>query len=68
MYLYTGSAESDTDPHVTVMYNRLLKMGYPKDKLALHFNEEGAHGGKYWRSVFSEFLTATVYGEIKPLR
>ena len=68
IYLYTGPDESDIGPRVTEMYNRLLGMGYPGDKLAIHFDKDGGHGGMFWRCVFSEFLTATVYGQIKPLQ
>ena len=68
LYFYTGPEKSDTDPFVSNMYNRLYKIGYPKNKLALHFNKEGAHSGYHWRSVFSEFLNAMVYQSGKPLK
>ena len=68
IYLYTGPQEFDTDPHVTDMYNRLKKMGYPEDKLVLHFNPDGAHGVNYWCCVFPEFLTAAVYQRVEPLQ
>ncbi len=50
------------------MYNCLKEMGYPEDKLVLHFNETGVHRGDYWCSVFSEFLTATVFQRIETLQ
>lgn len=68
VYLYTGPDENDMGPQVSEMYNRLRDMGYPGDKLVLHFDEDGGHGGMFWRSVFSEFLTAAVYGQIKPIQ
>lgn len=69
LYLYTGPQENgDTDPDVTEMYNRLKGMGYPEEKLVLHFNEEGVHDSTIWRNVVSEFLTAMVYRQVKPLR
>ena len=68
IYLYTGPAGADTDPDVTDMYERLRDLGYPKEKLALHFNEEGTHSGIFWRSVFSEYLTAMVFQNIEPLQ
>lgn len=68
LFLYTGPEQYDTDPHVTNMYNRLKGLGYPEDKLALHFNEEGLHDGTVWRCMFSEFLTAMVYHRIEPLQ
>lgn len=68
IFFYTGPEMIDTDPDVTEMYNRLLDMGYPKDKLVLHFNEEGTHAAGFWRAVFSEFLTAMAYQRIEPLQ
>ena len=69
IYLYTGSAAyHDTDPDVTNMYNRLKEMGYPEDKLVLHYNEKGTHSSIIWRSVFSEFLTAMMYQRVEPLQ
>lgn len=43
-------------------------MGYPGDKLLLHFNEDGVHDSTVWRNVFSEFLNAMVFRNVKPLR
>ena len=68
LYFYTGPEKLDTDPDVTQMYERLKGMGYPEDKLALHFNEEGRHDSIIWRNVFSEFLTGMVYRHIEPLQ
>jgi len=68
IYLYTGPAGMDTDPDVTDMYNRLKNMGYPEDKLVLHFNENGDHSGICWRSVFSEYLAAMVFQSVEPLQ
>ncbi len=68
LYLYTGPAKLDTDPDVTDMYNRLKTMGYPEEKLVLHFNEKGTHLSTFWRNIFSEFLTAMVFQNIKPLQ
>lgn len=68
LYLYTGDKKWDTGAETEAMYNRLIKMNYPKDKLALHYNENGSHNSKFWRAVFSEFLTAMVYRQIEPLQ
>lgn len=70
IYLYTGPGGrgKDTDPDVTNMYHRLIKLGYPAEKLALHYNEEGLHDARFWRGVFSEFLEAMVYQHIEPLQ
>ena len=34
IYLYTGPSGGDTDPYVTEMYNRMIDMGYPADKVS----------------------------------
>lgn len=80
VYLYTGpgvpegtvpsatNLPKDTDPDVTQMYHRLKDMGYPSEKLVLHYNEEGEHNGLFWRAVFPEFLNAMVYQKVEPLQ
>ena len=68
IYLYTGPAGGDTDPDVTEMYERLKDMGYPEDKLAFHYNENGGHHAKYWRAYFSEFLSAMAFQSVEPLQ
>ncbi|MBQ3417177.1 MAG: esterase family protein [Ruminococcus sp.] len=68
LYLYTGPSGGDTDPEVTEMYHRLQDMGYPKEKLVLHFNPEGCHIITFWRAIFSEFLEAMVYQSVEPLQ
>ena len=68
IYLYTGPSGGDTDPYVTDMYNRMIDMGYPADKAALHFNDFGGHHVNYWRSYFSEFLSAMVFQSVEPLQ
>ena len=67
IYLYTGPSGSDTDPDVTEMYGRLKDMGYPNDKVVLHYNENGGHHHNYWCGYFSEFLSAMVYQRVDPL-
>ena len=69
LYLYTGPQETgDTDPDVTEMVERLKDLGYPADKLILHFNEEGVHDSRLWRGVIPEFLAAMIYRQIPPLQ
>lgn len=68
LYLYTGPAGGDTDPDVTEMYQRLKGFGYPADRMVLHFNENGGHNTKYWRGIFSEFLTAMMFQRVEPLQ
>lgn len=68
LYLYTGSAEYDTGTDTKQMYDRLKDLAYPGDKLLLHYNEDGAHGGGYWKMFFSEYLTAMTYQKVKPLQ
>ena len=68
LYFYTGNKKNDVEPHVSNMYKRLKKLGYPKDKLAFHYDEKGAHDTISWRGVFSEFLTGMVFNRIEPLQ
>lgn len=68
LYFYTGPEGGDTDPYVTDMVNRLKDLGYPPDKLALHYNENGGHIVWFWRSVFSEFLEAMMFRSVEPLQ
>ncbi len=68
MYFYTGPAEFDTEPFVTEMAQRLKSNGYPADKIVLHYDSDGAHGGFFWRGTYSEFLTAMVFRQVKPLQ
>ena len=68
LYIYTGG-ENDTDKEgeVTAMVERLQKLGYPADKVAYHYYDEGVHSSFIWRNVFSEFLTAMVFRRVAPL-
>ena len=68
VYLYTGPAGGDTDPYVTEMYNRMKDMGYPADKIALHYSEDGLHHPNSWRGCFSEFLSAMAFQRVEPLQ
>lgn len=68
LFFYTGSDENDVGTQVSEMYKRLEGMNYPKDKLAFHYDEKGAHGGMFWRCIFSEYLTAMTYRRIEPLQ
>lgn len=68
LYFYTGPEGGDTDPYVTDMVDRLTDLGYPTDKMALHYNENGGHIVWFWRSIFSEFLEAMVFRCVKPLQ
>ena len=68
IYLYTGPAGGDTDPYVTEMYERLKDIGYPADKTAFHYNENGGHHANYWRAYFSELLSAMAFQKVEPLQ
>lgn len=69
LYIYTGG-ENDTDKEgeVTAMVERLKKLGYPMDKVVFHYYDEGTHSSIIWRNIFSEFLTAMFYRQVKPLQ
>lgn len=64
LYIYSGGKRGDTGAEATEMVNRLKDMGYPKDKLAYHFNERGTHDVTCWRSVFAEYLEAAAFGHV----
>ena len=68
VYIYTGSpTRGDVGPFPKQMIKRLKKMGYPENKLAYHYNENGTHSARIWRAMFSEFLSAMVYQRVEPL-
>lgn len=67
IYIYTGSGKNDTGKEAVDMVKRLKKMGYPKNKLAFHYNENGGHATPYWRNTFSEFLEAMFYHKVEAL-
>lgn len=68
IYFFTGPAKDDIGPPVTDMYKRLKKYGYPKNKLAIHYNKDAYHSAEWWRAVFSEFLSAMIYQKNEPLQ
>lgn len=69
LYFYTGpDFPVDCDPYVSEMYSRLKDMGYPEDKLALHYDKDGAHEALIWRGIFSEFLEALALRHIDVLQ
>ena len=79
LYFYMGGKETAVPPGVetdmdwtvdwtTQMVERLKDMGYPEEKMAYHFYDEGTHNSVMWRNVFPEFLEAFVYQRIEPLQ
>ena len=67
IYIYTGG-KNDTGKEAKEMYERLADMGYPKDRLVFHYNENGGHSVPFWRAVFSEFLEAAMFGHVDVLQ
>lgn len=67
IYIYSGSEKKDTGVEAVDMVKRLKKMGYPKNRLAFHYNENGGHSAPYWRNTFSEFLEAMFYRKVEAL-
>ena len=65
---FLGEKDFNTDPYVTEMYERLKDMGYPADKTAFHYNENGGHHANYWRAYFSELLSAMAFQKVEPLQ
>lgn len=67
IYIYTGNEKNDTGKEASAMVKRLKKTGYPKNRLAFHYNENGSHSTPYWRNTFSEFLEAMFYRKVEAL-
>ena len=65
--IYTGG-KNDTGKEAREMYERLKDMGYPQEKLAFHYNENGGHSVPFWRAIFSEFLEAAMFGHVDVLQ
>lgn len=69
LYFYTGpDYPVDCDPYVSEMYTRLKDMGYPEEKLALHYDKDGAHEVVIWRGIFSEFLESLALRHVDVLQ
>ena len=67
VYIYTGG-KNDTGKEAREMYERLKDMGYPQEKLAFHYNENGGHSVPFWRAIFPEFLEAAMFGHVDVLQ
>ena len=67
LYFYTGGEEEDTGKETKMVIKVLGELNYPKDRMALHYNENGGHAIPYWRSVFAEFLEAMALQKIEAL-
>lgn len=69
LYLYTGGVnDTDRDGEVTSLVALLKRLGYPQEKIAFHYFDEGTHSSLIWRAVFSEFLTGMFFRQVKPLQ
>lgn len=69
LYIYTGGVnDTDRDGEVTAVVALLKEIGYPAEKIAFHYYEEGTHSSILWRNMFSEFLTGMFCRQIKPLQ
>jgi len=61
LYFYCGNEVEDNGDVTDEMVARIKDMGYPEDRYAYHRAEIGGHDVYFWRSIFSEFLSAVVY-------
>ena len=68
LYFYTGGEEQDTGAETKMVYEVLNELNYPKEKLTLHYNENGGHALPYWKAVLSEFLEAMVFQHVEVLQ
>ena len=67
LYFYSGNGEQDNGDVTDEMVERITDMGYPEDRFVYHREEIGGHEVPFWRSIFSEFLSAMVYQRVDPL-
>ena len=67
LYMYAGKYGFDNGDVTKEMYDRLTKMGYPKDKFVYDKYERGTHLMVYWRNIFSEFLQALFLQKVEAL-
>ena len=58
IYFYSGKYTGDNGDAAISMYNSLLNMGYPKEKLVFSNYSQGQHLAVYWQDIFPEFLEA----------
>ena len=58
LYVYAGSYASDNGENAEDVYNMLLEMGYPKDRMVFNKYEPGEHTPTFWRNIYPEFLQA----------
>ena len=58
LYVYAGSYASDNGENAEDVYNMLLEMGYPKDRMVFNKYEPGEHTPTFWRNMYPEFLQA----------
>ena len=67
VYFYAGGYTTDTAVGDVEIYNDLIEIGYPKDKLVFNKDEDGEHFVPYWRNVYPEFLEAMFTGKVSAL-
>ena len=68
LYFYTGGEKEDTGAETKMVVDVLNEMNYPKEKMVLHYNENGGHAVPYWKAMFSEFLEAMVFQKVEALQ
>ena len=67
LYFYAGAFSGDNGDVNEPVYNMLIEMGYPKDKLVFDKYEPGRHEPMYWRNIFPEFLQAMFEHKVEAL-
>ena len=58
VFIYDGGYYTDNGRVSDPMYNGLLKLNYPKDKIVFSKYEPGEHFMSFWRNIYAQFLEA----------
>lgn len=67
LYFYAGAFGGDNGDVDENVYNMMLEMGYPKDRMVYDKYEPGRHEPMFWRNIFPEFLQAMFEGKAEAL-
>lgn len=67
IYMYAGGYYADSGIYSLPMYQGLISLGYPKDKIVFSKYEPGEHSVPFWRSIYPEFLEAAFTKNVSAL-
>ena len=67
LYFYAGKYIGDNGNCAYMVYNKLLEMNYPKDRIVYDKYEPGEHYISFWRAIFPEFLEAAFTNKVSAI-